>query len=99
MPSKRATPRGKVTKLDIIIGIVIAGFIIFSFVRHYMITGAFVLPAGTTSTGGTKPTSAVCSTCAESGQLSPKCAGTCPEGQSCGLRVPTDDNSNPCGCS
>jgi len=95
MRAKHAAKIEQKVRLAIqVVAIAIAGYLIISFVRGYMGAGAFVLPAGTTSTGG----SSVCSTCAETGRLAPKCAGTCPKGQSCGLIVSGEKDLGTCQC-
>jgi len=94
MRFKRMTKKEKVTKLDVVIAIVIAGFIILSFVQHYMGVGAFGLVGKSTCTvnefkNSKQSTGSVCVECQQSGQLAPPCKGTCPDGQSCKLVIDT----------
>lgn len=116
------------------IAVVIAGFLIFSFVRSYMGAGAFSVPEGRVEDAvdiGSCPagqtlqtvetwviwpfwseTSYECvdastpaviepmgGTCSSTGQLAPKCGGTCPEGQSCKFVTSNVDDEGVCKCT
>jgi len=74
------------------VAIIIVGYLVFSFVQGYMKVGAasLILPTGVDRVvKGSRPTDTVCKSCAESGMLAPKCAGSCPEGQDCKLVIDT----------
>lgn len=97
MRAKHAAKIEQKVRLAIqVVAVAIAGYLIISFVRGYMGAGAF--PMGLTGTTGTQPADSVCSTCAETGRLAPKCAGTCPKGQSCTLIVSGEKDLGTCQC-
>lgn len=75
------------------IAIIIAVYIIFSFIRGYMGAGAaaLILPTGSSSVVKySSPTDVVCDTCQQSGILRPPCKGSCDDPkQSCKLVIDT----------
>lgn len=93
MATKKSSGLSAPAKLIIwIVALVVVGYVGISFIRGYMAVGAasLILPTGYNSiVKNSSPTDTVCSTCAETGWLAPKCAGSCPAGQDCKLVIDT----------
>lgn len=93
MKAKRTVAKNQSVKIAIwLVAVAIVLYVGISFVQGYMKVGAaaLILPTGVDRVvKGSKPTDSVCSTCAETGRLAPKCAGSCDEGKDCKLVIDT----------